>query len=452
MLRRPVPLYLSFVLFFVLIAGFIAGIFVFKDKIYNYNSVLGSVRKYDTGDFKTGVWPELKNPEFFKKVKQSLIDEKTDFIESDLSGKILRVYSEGLLVKEVPILAIGKKGSWWETPAGLYRIDAKVKNHFSTFGEVYQPWSMSFQGNFFIHGWPYYPDGTEVVSTYSGGCIRLNTEDAKQVYELSARGMPVLVHENGFEQDAFAYEVKTPDISAANYLVADLKSNYIFLEKSPDLEVPVASLTKLLTALTVSEYLNLENKLTVRESDLATTSVPRFKTGNVFKAMDLFYPLLMESSNEAALLLARAVGQERFMGLIADKVVALGMDGAEFSDPAGVSSDNKASAKNIFSLAKFLYNNKSFVLKVSSSATNSPSLPRTFKNLSNFNLIEGVEGFFGGKTGKSTSAGETMLAIFEIEFSDEVRPIAVIILGSSDAKEDIRRSIDYVKSGYLPTN
>ncbi len=452
MLRRPVPLYLSFILFFILAAGFIAGIFVFEEKIYKYSSVLGSIRKYDTGDFKTGVWPELKDPEFFKKVKQGLIDEKTDFIESDLSEKMLRVYSAGLLVKEVPILAIGKKGSWWETPAGLYRIETKEKNHFSTFGEVYQPWSMSFQGNFFIHGWPYYPDGTEVVSTYSGGCIRLNTEDAKQVYELSARGMPVLVHESGFEQDVFAYKTKIPDISATNYLAADLKSNYVFLEKEANESTSVASLTKLLTALTVSEYLNLENKLTVRESDLATTSVPRLEAGDVFKAMDLFYPLLMESSNEAALVLSRAVGRDRFMGLINDKVEALGMEGAYFVDPAGVSADNKASAKNIFSLAKFLYNNKSFVLKVSSSTTNSSVLPKAFKNLNNFNLIDGVSGFFGGKIGKSTAAGETMLAIFEIEFSGRIRPIAVIVLGSNDAKEDVRKIINYVKSSYLPIN
>ena len=452
MLRKPVPLYLSFILFFVLLAGFIAGIFVFKDKIYSYNSVLGSSRRYDIGGFEFGSWPELKNPEFLKKVKQGLISESVDFIDADLSGKKLGVYIGGILKKEVPILAIGKKGSWWETPAGLYSIDVKEKSHFSTFGEVYQPWSMSFQGNFFIHGWPYYPDGTEVVSTYSGGCIRLDTEDAKQIYAMSAKGMPVLVHEVGFEQDNFSYKTKIPDISATNYLVADLKSNYVFLEKDANVQAPIASLVKMLTALTVSEHLNLENKITIKEADITTTSVPRLYVGEVVKAMDLVYPLLMESSNEAAFALSRAVGKDRFMNLVNQKATALGMDGSRFVDPAGISSENTASPENIFRLAKFLYNNKSFVLNVSSVIPASPTIPKIFKNLRNFNLIEGVSNFFGGKIGKSTSAKETMLAIFELKFNDLVRPVAIIVLGSDDAKKDIYNLLEYAKSSYVPVN
>ena len=452
MLKKPVPLYFSFILFFILFAGFVAGMFIFKDKIYSYNSVLGTVRQYETGDLQLGAWPELKNPEFFNKVKQSLVDDKADFIEADLSDKKLKVYLLGALAKEVPILAIGKKGSWWETPAGLYKIETKERNHFSTFGEVYQPWSMSFQGNFFIHGWPYYPDGTEVVSTYSGGCIRLSTEDAEQVYDLAAKGMPVLVHESGFEQDNFLYKTKIPQISATSYLAADLKSNYAFLEKNSEEQLSVASLTKLVTALTVSEYLNLENKLTVKETDLASTSVPRFSPGEVVKAMDLFYPLLMESSNEAALILSRGVGKERFASLLNSKAAALGMSQTKFVDPAGMSGDNVSSAKDMFGLAKFLYNNKSFVLKVSSSSPENSGATRLFKNLKNFNLIDGTDGFVGGKIGKSTSAKEAMLAVFEINFSGVSRPVAIIALNSEDVKGDILKIFDYIKSSYLSVN
>lgn len=452
MLKKPVPLYFSFILFFILFAGFVAGVFVFKDKIYSYNSVLGSIRKYEAGDLHFGAWPELKNPEFLNKVRQNLIDEKADFIEADLSGKRLRIYLLGSLAKEVEILAIGKKGSWWETPAGLYKIETKERNHFSSFGEVYQPWSMSFQGNFFIHGWPYYPDGTEVVSTYSGGCIRLRTDEAEQIYNLASRGMPVLVHESGFEQDNFLYRSNIPEISATSYLAADLKSNYVFLEKNSEEVLPVASLTKLLTALTVSEYLNLENKLTVREGDLASTSIPRFSTGEVVKAMDLFYPMLMESSNEAAMILARAVGKDRFAGLLNSKASALGMSNSKFVDPAGISADNVSSPKNIFGLAKFLYNNKSFVLKVSSISPTSSNSPKIFKNLKNFNLFEDEVGFIGGKIGKSTAAKESMLSIFEVEFLGSVRPIAIVAFGSEDVKRDTLNILRYIKSGYIPAN
>jgi len=93
------------------------------------------------------------------------------------------------------------------------------------------PFSMQFEGNFFIHGWPYYPDGTSVGSSYSGGCIRLSNEDAKDLYNKIKIGTPVLVLEKDFEKDTFSYQYKKPVISANNYLIADLKSNFVFLEK-----------------------------------------------------------------------------------------------------------------------------------------------------------------------------------------------------------------------------
>src|SRR5882724_9446532 len=116
------------------------------------------------------------------RVKDDFISQKESFIEADLTAMQLSVYENGAVVKQVPILTKGRPGSWWETPAGLYQVQNKETNHFSSFGHVYMPWSMDFQGNFFIHGWPYEPDGTPVSSAYSGGCIRLATDDAEKLY------------------------------------------------------------------------------------------------------------------------------------------------------------------------------------------------------------------------------------------------------------------------------
>ena len=69
---------------------------------------------------------------------------------------------------------------------------------------------MAFQGNFFIHGWPYEPDGTPVASTYSGGCIRMATDDAKKIYDMSTLGMPVLVYKSDFAPDGFRYHEARP--------------------------------------------------------------------------------------------------------------------------------------------------------------------------------------------------------------------------------------------------
>src|SRR5579862_5292212 len=95
------------------------------------------------------------------------------FIEANLSTMQLTYYVNGSVAEQFKILAKGRPGSWWETPAGLYKVQEKIPSDFSGFAHVYSPWALDFQGNFLIHGWPYYPGGTPVGSTYSGGCIRL---------------------------------------------------------------------------------------------------------------------------------------------------------------------------------------------------------------------------------------------------------------------------------------
>jgi len=68
------------------------------------------------------------------------------------------------------------------------------------------PWNMIFQGNYSIHGWPYYPDGTETPRSFSSGCINLSSEDAKAVFEAAPTGTALLVLEYDFKNDAFSYE------------------------------------------------------------------------------------------------------------------------------------------------------------------------------------------------------------------------------------------------------
>jgi hypothetical protein len=336
----------------------------------------------------------------------------------------------GSVVREVPILTKGREGSWWETPAGIYKIESKESNHFSSFGKVYQPWSMAFQGNFFIHGWPYHPDGTAVSSTYSGGCIRLSTENAKEVYDLVTTGMPVLVYEKDFFQDGFRYSIEPPDVSAEHYLVADLGSDSVLFEKDSRATSSIASITKLITSLVAAEYINLDNTITISSNMLASTSKPRLKAGQEVSVYDLMFPLLMESSNEAATAISRQTGPSRFITLMNNKASSLGMKASHFSDPAGSNADNLSNAQDLFALAKYIYNNRSFVFKISSgNLTTSAYGDPSFKNLENFNIPPGTESeFVGGKIGKSTAAKETYLGVFTVSIHGTKRPIAIILL------------------------
>lgn len=396
-----------------------------------------------------GSYPALANPDFFASTLDQLIESQADFIEADLTNMQLKVYEQGKATLTVPILTKGREGSWWETPAGFYRIETKVKNHFSSFGQVYQPWSMAFQGNFFIHGWPYYPDGTPVSSAFSGGCIRLSTPDAKRVYDLVSTGTPLLVREDGFTPDKFIYGERQVNISAPNYLAADLKSGTVFAAASPGVAVPIASITKIMTALIATEYIDLDREISVPRSALVFTSLPRLKAGEKHRAYSLLFPLLLESSNEAAETLAAGLGRERFIKLMNQKALALGMNSTKFADPSGIDPGNLSSAEDLVALARYLLQNRSFILSLTTGTlkTNAYDAP-PFRDLKNFNEFEKDADFLGGKVGQTIEAKQTILSVFKLQHGGEERQFVIIVLGSSDRAADARTLLNYVRAKY----
>jgi hypothetical protein len=428
-------------------AGFLFWNYSKGEESFNLNPIIFQGGNGES--FQYGAYPELGNADFFRKVKERIMKEGQKFIEADLSEMKIRFYEGEKMTFEAPIKTKGREGSWWETPAGIYEVKEKEKNHFSSFGKVYTPWNIQFQGNFFIHGWPYYEDGTPVSSEYSGGCVRLADEDAKKIYEMAEAGMPILVFESHFGSDNFKpiakEEIKT---TAEAYLVADLKSNFVYAGKNTGEIKPIASITKLATALAAAEYINLEKEIEVFPEAIVYTSKPRLKAGEKYRVFDLLYPMLLESSNEAAEATAINFGRNYFIKKMNEKAVALGMEKTVFIDPTGAKEENVATAEDLFNLAKYLYFNRSFVLDISSGGAKSTAYgAAVFENLSNFNDFS-LEGFRGGKVGKTKAAKETALMIYEIEINGEKRPIGVIVLGSENNKEDVKEILRVIKEKY----
>ncbi len=448
-LKTSIPLYSVIVFSIILIAGLLWYSLYSQNRAEFYSIPFTEDWNGKDINFKFGSFPELGNAKFFENIKKEFIANKTTFVEANLSEMKLTLYENGQEKLQVPILTKGKEGSWWETPAGLYKIETKETNHFSSFGKVYQPWSMAFQGNFFVHGWPYYPDGTPVASTYSGGCIRLSSEDAKKVFEQVKIGTPILVFEKSFEGDEFTYRAKGPQLSSSHYLAADLNNNFVFEERLSKEVVPIASITKLVTALIVTEYINLDKTTTVPDEAIVYTSIPRLKPGERISIFNLLYPLLLESSNEAAITLSNIIGKDRFISLMNEKARAIGMKNSRFVDPAGISPDNTSTAEDLFALARYLYHNRSFILKISTGRLNHTAYGSPeFTNLKNLNQFEARTDFVGGKVGKTNAAGETMLSVFEITSQNQKRPIAIIVLDSKDNGNDTLKILDWIKNSY----
>lgn len=450
-LKKKIPVVSTLVALFVASAlGTSAYLYLQPPVVY---SISLGVASSSAPALSYGALPALSDPQYYQETKRSLITQKVSFIDADLSAMKLILYVGGDPLLEVPILSKGKSGSWWETPAGIYRIETKEKNHFSSFGEVYQPWSMAFQGNFFIHGWPYYEDGTPVAGTYSGGCIRLSTEDAKKVYELSEVGMPIIVYTTDNATDAFAYQLKAPAVTAAAYLVADVKNGTVLTSKSASNPAPVASITKLVTALVATEYINLDKEIKIPAAARVYTSVPRLKTGSEVRAYDLLFLLLQESSNEAAEALAAAQGREYFVSLMNKKAKAINLPHTLFTDPSGAKSD-LSTPEDLFTLLRYILENRRFIFEITTgNLTNTAYGAPAFKNIQNFNMVPKTTAtLIGGKVGQTLEAGETYAGIFSADVGKEKREIAVIVLGSRDSLDDVRKLLDFVKTTYAPSD
>src|SRR3989344_5733919 len=444
-----VPAWVLFVVLLVTIAGASWSLAYLRSPICQYDLKAPVAEIPGTAALAYGSSRAFANPDFFGSVQKQFINEKANFISADLSSMKVSLYKDGKLVKEVAILSKGREGSWWETPAGLYKIESKEKSHFSSFGRVYQPWSMAFQGNFFIHGWPHYKDGTGVPEGYSGGCIRLSDADAKAIYDLAEVGWPVLVYEHDYASDGAHFSMATPEFAPPQFLVADLSSNFVFLQRDSQEVVPIASITKLVTALVAAEYINLDSNIIIAKEMLATTSVKRLVAGESVSAYQLLYPLLLESSNEAAEALARHVGRNYFIALMNKKAAAIGMTHSHFSDPSGSDPENVSTAEDLFALAKYISNKRSFVLgitsgKVKDSAYGVPE----FKNLRNFNDFVDTPGFAGGKVGKTIAAQETGLYLFDVTLGGQKRRLAIIVLGSQDRKADASAMLEYITANF----
>jgi len=445
--RRQIPFPIAIAIILCVSGTTALFTLAWKDVYYQYELRV-PLENGDTINLSYGPHAALANADFFERVRADFVEQKANFIEVNLSRMALTVFSDGTPLLNVPILTKGRKGSWWETPAGIYQVETKETTHFSSIGRVTMPWSMQFQGNFFIHGIPTDENGAEVSSNYTGGCVRITTADAKKIFSMVNAGTPVLVFEDDFVGDSFKHTLRVPEVSAKKYLVADLKNNFVFLERGSGEKAPIASVTKLMTAVVATEYVNLDKNVAITPSMIASTSKPRLAIGKEYTAYDLLNLILLESSNEAALALSQHLGPTYFVELMNKKARALGMTHTVFTDPTGSSAGNVSTPEDLFTLARYIYLNRGFILNVSAGKVKASAYTSAFSNIQSMNGFRDNPEFIGGKVGQTTAAGGTMLAVFETPMRGEKRPIAVIVLGSDDYWKDVEILLSRVKGLY----
>jgi D-alanyl-D-alanine endopeptidase (penicillin-binding protein 7) len=143
-------------------------------------------------------------------------------------------------------------------------------------------------------------------------------------------------------------------------LVVDQDTNEVLFSKNPGAVLPIASITKLMTGLVVTEAkLPLDEVLTITQDDVDTEkgSRSRLKVGTQLTRGEMMHLALMSSENRAANALGRHFpgGLSAFVGAMNRKAASLGMHDTRYIEPTGLSSQNQSSAQDLAVLVKEAY-------------------------------------------------------------------------------------------------
>ena len=220
----------------------------------------------------------------------------------------------------------------------------------------------------------------------------------------------------------------------------------ILFQKNESEKLPIASLTKLMTAWVASNIYQLSDKIEIsKEAVEQEGEMGRLKVGEILSVKELLHIMLIESSNDAAYALAtpnigtKKMEEESFvdlMNLEAYYNIGLKPENTHFINPTGLDpkdpfqDTNYSTVKDLVELVKYLIKYQSEILEI----------------LSRNELLGEIEGIVGGKTGYTKRAGGCLVLILEGPRKNSY--FINVILGSEDRFEEMKQLINWTKESF----
>ena len=209
--------------------------------------------------------------------------------------------------------------------------------------------------------------------------------------------------------------------SAKSMIVIETSSNKVLYSKNELEKLPMASTTKIITALTVIENCdNLDKKIKVpKKATLVEGSSIYLKENEQLSIRDLLYGLMLQSGNDAAETLALEIGNgsiEKFATLMNDVAKKCGAENSNFVTPHGLDDKNHyTTAKDLAVITSYALKNKEFKEIVSTKSYKilggENTIARTLINKNK--LLSSLEGCIGVKTGFTKKSGRCLVSACE---------------------------------------
>jgi len=238
---------------------------------------------------------------------------------------------------------------------------------------------------------------------------------------------------------------KVPELEARSILVKDIATDTILYQKDVNFPVPIASTTKIMTALIGSDYFKPNSILTVEDSPEVLGSKVGLVRGEVLSFRSALYAMLLNSGNDAAFAIAENYpgGVLGFISQMNKKAQSLNLRNTHFDNPAGFDSPNHfASAADLAVITQEALKDPDLLRVFATKDTVITSLDQKYShNLQNLNkLLWNVPGVLGVKTGFTDAAKENLVTLVE----RDGHQVLTIVLGSDDRFGESTKLINWV--------
>ncbi len=238
----------------------------------------------------------------------------------------------------------------------------------------------------------------------------------------------------------------TAHASAQSEIAMELTTGTVLSEANADAKLPMASTTKILTAIIIIEDCNLDEVITVPDEAVgAEGSSIYLKKEEKISIKDLLYGLMLRSGNDSAAALAmyHSGSIEAFANTMNERAKKMGAENSNFKNPSGLpDSEHYTTARDLCKIACYAMNNQAFKQIVSST-----SYSGEFRSYSNKNkMLKMYKGANGVKTGYTIKAGRCLVSSAERNGMD----VVCVVLNCPDMYERSCNIFDYCFNNFKP--
>lgn len=232
----------------------------------------------------------------------------------------------------------------------------------------------------------------------------------------------------------------------------DVKTGRILYQKNADEQLPMASTTKIMTAVTAIEEGDLQDTVTasIRAQNAGGSSI-YLQAGERLKLEELLYGLMLQSGNDAAVAIAEHIGKscEGFASMMNSKAARIGAASSNFVNPHGLDAEGHyTTAGDLAKITAYALNNLVFKEVVSTKQRKIPWWGRNYSRvLNNKNkILWQVEGGDGVKTGFTNRAGRCLVA----SATRDGYQLASVVLNCGPMWEESAALLEYGFNTYKP--